>query len=116
MDYGNIPDGVQAIKNSAFDYITKGDDNNKIIPLLHRAIEKIDLAKWVRKLEQCSNLRPSFDKIMEKSKVFLQTIDLALKVAKTGIVVSLTGETGTEKEVLPKRFIKKVVRIIRILW
>ena len=33
--YGNIPDGVQAIKNGAFDYITKGDDNNKILPL-HR--------------------------------------------------------------------------------
>ena len=32
--YGNIPDGVQAIKNGAFDYIVKGDDNNKIIPLL----------------------------------------------------------------------------------
>ena len=31
--YGNIPDSVQAIKNGAFDYITKGDDNNKIIPL-----------------------------------------------------------------------------------
>lgn len=30
--HGNIPDGVQAIKNGAFDYITKGDDNNKIIP------------------------------------------------------------------------------------
>lgn len=29
--HGNIPDGVQAIKNGAFDYITKGDDNNKII-------------------------------------------------------------------------------------
>lgn len=28
--HGNIPDGVQAIKNGAFDYITKGDDNNKI--------------------------------------------------------------------------------------
>ena len=34
--YGNIPDGVQAIKNGAFDYITKGDDNNKILPLLAR--------------------------------------------------------------------------------
>ena len=32
--YGNIPDGVQAIKNGAFAYITKGDDNNKILPLL----------------------------------------------------------------------------------
>lgn len=32
--YGNIPDGVQAIKNGAFDYITKGNDNDRIIPLL----------------------------------------------------------------------------------
>ena len=37
--HGNIPDGVQAIKNGAFDYITKGDDNNKIIPLISRAVE-----------------------------------------------------------------------------
>ena len=28
--HGNIPDGVQAIKNGAFDYLTKGDDNNRI--------------------------------------------------------------------------------------
>ena len=38
--YGNIPDGVQAIKNGAFDYITKGDDNNKILPLLSRATRR----------------------------------------------------------------------------
>lgn len=31
--HGNIPDGVQAIKNGAFDYIVKGNDNRKIIPL-----------------------------------------------------------------------------------
>lgn len=41
--YGNIPDGVQAIKNGAFDYITKGDDNNKILPLLSRATEKAQI-------------------------------------------------------------------------
>ena len=40
--YGNIPDGVQAIKNGAFDYILKGDDNDKIIPLL--LIKKLTLA------------------------------------------------------------------------
>ncbi len=43
--YGNIADGVQAMKNGAFDYITKGDDNEKIIPLLNRAIEKIRITK-----------------------------------------------------------------------
>jgi DNA-binding NtrC family response regulator len=49
--YGNIPDGVQAIKNGAFDYIIKGDDNNKIIPLVHRAMEKVELARRIIQLE-----------------------------------------------------------------
>lgn len=46
--YGNIPDGKQAMKNGAFDYITKGDDNGKIIPPLNRAMEKAGLQKnWL---------------------------------------------------------------------
>ena len=97
--YGNIPDGVQAIKNGAFDYITKGDDNNKILPLLHRAVEKVDLAKRVVQLEKRLNERHSFENIIGKSKVLLQTIDLARKVSKTNTTVLLTGETGTGKEV-----------------
>ena len=50
--HGNIPDGVQAIKNGAFDYITKGDDNNKIIPLLSMAMEKAKAARKVQRLEE----------------------------------------------------------------
>ena len=52
--HGNIPDGVQAIKNGAFDYITKGDDNNKIIPLVSRAVEKARMNVRLEKLEKKS--------------------------------------------------------------
>jgi DNA-binding NtrC family response regulator len=64
--YGNIPDGVQAIKNGAFDYITKGDDNNKIIPLLYKATEKVLLAKRVLQLEKQLGNKLSFDNIIGK--------------------------------------------------
>ena len=50
--YGNIADGVQAIKNGAFDYITKGDDNNKIIPLVYKAIEKACAIREAQALEK----------------------------------------------------------------
>ncbi|HEY6978450.1 MAG TPA: response regulator, partial [Chitinophagaceae bacterium] len=50
--YGNISDGVRAMKNGAFDYIIKGDDNDKIIPLLNRAAEKVQLQKRIQQLEQ----------------------------------------------------------------
>lgn len=97
--YGNIPDGVQAIKNGAFDYITKGDDNNKIIPLLYRAIEKVDLTKRVQQLEKQLDVKHSFDKIIGKSKTIQKAIELAKKVAVNDTSVLLTGETGTGKEV-----------------
>ncbi|RYU97050.1 sigma-54-dependent transcriptional regulator [Emticicia agri] len=97
--YGNISDGVQAMKNGAFDYIVKGDDNEKIIPLLHRAIEKVQLQTKVRDLEKRVGEKFSFDAIIGKSKPIQQAIDLAKKVAPIDTTVLLTGETGTGKEV-----------------
>ena len=96
--YGNIADGVQAIKNGAFDYITKGDDNNKIVPLLARAIEKVTLTKQIRHLQKQLGERHSFDKIIGNSAPIKQAIALAKRVADGNTTVLLTGETGTGKE------------------
>ena len=98
--HGNIPDGVQAIKNGAFDYITKGDDNNKIIPLVAKAMEKASAAYQQQKKEATSVGRQySFDTIVGKSPAIQAAIALAQKVSATEVPVLLTGETGTGKEV-----------------
>jgi DNA-binding NtrC family response regulator len=98
--FGTIPDSVTAIKGGAFDYITKGDDNNKIIPLLSRAVDKALLQFRVQALEeQVNEHRYSFGKIIGKSKQICHAIEMARKVAATDTTVLLAGETGTGKEV-----------------
>ncbi|WP_336514801.1 sigma-54 dependent transcriptional regulator [Pollutibacter soli] len=108
--YGNLPDGITAIKNGAFDYILKGDDNNRIIPLLHRAVEKRALANRVLQLEKQVGLKYSFEAIIGKSEKLLRAIELAKKVAPTDTTVLLLGETGTGKEVFAQAIHNASVR------
>jgi len=97
--YGTIGDGVTAIKNGAFDYITKGDDNEKIIPLVNKAMDKAILQRRVFELENKLNLKFGFDRIIGTSPAITAAIKLAQRVATTDTTVLLLGETGTGKEV-----------------
>ena len=97
--YGNIPDGIQAMKNGAMDYIVKGNDNDKIIPLLQRAAEKIQLRKKISQLQAKVGKQYDFDSIIGQSNLIQKAKSLAAKVAPTDTTVLLLGETGTGKEV-----------------
>lgn len=94
--FGNITDAVQAMKNGAYDYLVKGDDNEKIIPLVYKALDKVkdNRSKVVQQA-----VTKGFDQIIGKSPLILQAKKLAEKVALTDAAVLLTGETGTGKEV-----------------
>lgn len=99
--YGNIADGVQAIKNGAFDYITKGDDNTRILPLMYRATEKSQASRRVMAIEAQAGTS-TFDTFIGRSRSLLDAIELGKKVANTDATVLLLGETGTGKEVMAR--------------
>ncbi|MCT2406902.1 sigma-54 dependent transcriptional regulator [Chryseobacterium antibioticum] len=95
--FGNITDAVQAMKNGAYDYLVKGDDNEKIIPLVYKALEKVKDNR--SKIVQKTTISKGFGQIIGTSPLILQSKKLAEKVALTDAAVLLTGETGTGKEV-----------------
>ena len=97
--YGTIPAGVQAIQHGAFDYLTKGDDNERILPVVSRAAEKAMLQRRILQLEEKVGRKYHFDNMLGQSAALLRAVDLAKKVAPTDTTVLLTGETGTGKEV-----------------
>lgn len=97
--FGSIKDSVRAIKNGAFDYIMKGDDNDRIIPIVNKAVEKANLQLHIRELEKKLYSRNTFRNILGKSPALVEAVDLAQKVARTNTTVLLLGETGTGKEV-----------------
>ena len=100
--FGRIHDGVRAMQHGAFDYLVKGDDNEKIIPLVSQAAEKAQLQRKVQQLEARIDRKYGFERIIGTSIAIRQAVDLARKVAATNTSVLLTGETGTGKEVFAR--------------
>jgi len=96
--FGNIPDGVQAIKNGAFDYITKGNDNDRIVPLLYQAFDRATAQKKSA-IKIKDKGAYTFDDIIGQSTLIKQAIQLAQRIAPASTNVLLLGETGTGKEV-----------------
>ena len=111
--YGNVTDGVQAMKNGAFDYLIKGDDQEKILPLVAKAMDKALLQKKVQLLEQKLENHFGFESITGISDAINEAKNLAMKVSVTDTTVLLLGETGTGKEVFAQAIHHQSKRSLR---
>jgi two-component system, NtrC family, response regulator len=98
--FGNVKDGVKAMKLGAFDYLTKGDGDEKLPLVAAKAVEKAMINRQLQELEHRLESKSSFSKIIGKSTKVHKMIELAKKVAVTDTTVLLLGETGTGKELL----------------
>ncbi|MBS4000285.1 MAG: sigma-54-dependent Fis family transcriptional regulator [Desulfobulbaceae bacterium] len=97
--YGTIADGIASIKLGAFDYLVKGDDDERIIPLVEKAYEKYLLLSRLNRLEEQSRKTFGFNNILGSSNTITDAISLAKKLSGSDTTLLITGETGTGKEI-----------------
>ncbi len=100
--YGKVNDGVTAIKNGAFDYLLKGEDNDRIIQTVTNACEKSALNIRIEELQGKLSGGIRFSDIIGESESIKEIIELARKVATTDTPVLITGETGSGKEIFAR--------------
>jgi two-component system, NtrC family, response regulator AtoC len=100
----DVATAISLLKNGAFDYIVKDDDTKDRVwnTLLH--LKEINgLRKEVEDLKEQVVKKHDFSKfIIGKSDEIMKVCAMIEKAAKTNITVSITGETGSGKEVVAK--------------
>ncbi|MGZ5254489.1 MAG: sigma-54-dependent transcriptional regulator [Flavitalea sp.] len=100
----DIATAIDLLKHGAFDYIVKNEDTKDRLwnSLLHlREIQ--GLRKEVEELKEEVGKKYDYSKfIIGNSEPIQKIFTLIEKASKTNITVSVTGETGTGKEVVAK--------------
>lgn len=100
----NIATAVKLLKEGAYDYITKDEDTkDRLLNSIAKAKKQLHLQKEVAHLKIQLNQKFQFDKsIIGSSNAMQRVFQLLEKAVTTNITVSITGETGTGKEVVAK--------------
>lgn len=96
----NLEVAIEALKEGAYDYITKPFKNDELKMILRNAIEKSYLLK--ENLELKNKLKLSEPSIIFNSKIMEELYMKALISAKTNVPVLIVGESGTGKELFAR--------------
>ncbi len=100
--YGSVETAVAAMKEGAFDFITKPFDTDHLLMLIKRAIEtqRLHTENILLKEEFASKI--GFPRIIGKSEKIADVAQMVQKVATTKTTVLLLGESGTGKELFAR--------------
>ncbi len=100
--FASVPTAITALKNGAYDYVTKPIDPDELTHLVKRALEQKAL-----KIEN-TQLKENIDEIIKpdnfigESFQMKKIFELVHTVAKTDTTVMIRGESGTGKELVAK--------------
>ncbi len=100
--YGTVDTAVEAMRNGAYDFVTKPFDHEALIVRLEKALERSRLLRENRRLQIESSNNTAFENIVGKSSVMNRVYETIRMVAKTDLTVLITGESGTGKELVAR--------------
>jgi two-component system response regulator HydG len=99
--YGTIETAVEAMKDGAYDFITKPLKKVFITKVVRQALEKQKLVLENRTLrEQLESMRPH--DIIGQSPAIVETLKMIRQAGPSSATVLLSGESGTGKELLAR--------------
>jgi two-component system response regulator HydG len=98
--YASVDTAVKALKDGAYDYLTKPLDFDELKLTLERAMEHSLLKEENRFLKE--TLASRFDRrnLIARSDVMIRLLDTVSQVAPSEATVLITGESGTGKEMI----------------
>ena len=103
--FGTMDSAIEAMKEGAYDYISKPFKADEILLTLNKARERERLRQEnIRLKERLAGLesRDGFHGMIGRSSVMQEVFSLALKVARHNTTVLITGESGTGKELMAR--------------
>lgn len=100
----SINTAVELLKHGAYDYITKDNETkDRLLNAINNAKQHASMKEEIIHLREEISEKYDFEKsIIGDSKAMQKVFKLMGKAIKTNITVSITGETGTGKEVVAK--------------
>ncbi len=100
--FGTIEGAVAAMRDGAYDYLTKPVDLDELNHLIGRIRERTALLSENRILKQQLAERSSFSGIIANSPAMQAALSTAARVADSGAPVLIRGESGTGKELIAR--------------
>lgn len=100
----DVSTAVQLLREGAYDYLEKDDDvKERLWNIINKVRENLELKSEITYLKEEIGKKYEFRNVIKGNSAALNSIfSLIEKAIKTSITVSITGETGTGKELVAK--------------